>query len=125
MTLRFLAGYVLADHGKQSARLAAQAGGRPGATSEDIYELEDRIDRLVLVVAAMWSLLEETGLTAEQLQDRIRTMDESDGVADGKMTPRPTVCRSCGAKVSPGLTACQFCEAPVDAKAQPGPFDSF
>ncbi len=72
----------------------------------------------------MWSLLEETGLTSDQLHNRIRTMDESDGVSDGKMTPRPTVCRSCGAKVSPGLTACQFCEAPVDAKAQPGPFDT-
>ena len=117
MTLHFLAGYVLAEHGRQSVRLAAQAGSSPGATNEDLFELEDRIERLVLVVAAMWSLLQETGLTAEQLQDRIRTMDESDGVADGKMTPRPTVCRSCGAKVAPGLAGCQFCAAPVDTKA--------
>lgn len=124
MTLHFLAGYVLGEHGKQSARLAAQTGSRSGASTDAVVDVEDRVDRLVLAVAAMWSLLEETGLTTEQLQERIRTMDEADGVADGKMTPRPTVCRSCGSKVAASLAACQFCGTEVDLNAKPGPFES-
>ena len=72
----------------------------------------------------MWSLLEEGGLTAAQLEERISALDEADGVADGKITPRPTLCRACGAKVSAGLAACQFCGSEVDAAFQPGPLDA-
>jgi hypothetical protein len=124
MGLHFLAGYVLGEHGRQSARLASQAGAGSGPTIEELFDVEERIDRLILIVAAMWSLLEEQGMTEEQLQQRIGEMDESDGVTDGKMTPLPTVCRQCGAKVSAGLTACQFCGNEVDTAAQPGPFDA-
>ena len=124
MSLSFLAGYVLGEHGRQSARLASQAGSRSGASSVDLFDVEDRVDRLTLIVAAMWSLLEEQGLSEKQLHERIRALDEADGVSDGKMTPRPTVCGQCGAKVGAGLTACQFCGTAVAATAQPGPFDN-
>ena len=123
MSLHFLAGYVLGEHGKQSARLASQVAARSGASSEDLFGVEDRVDRLILIVAAMWSLLEEQGFTEAQLLERIRSLDEADGTADGKMTPQASVCRECGAKVGPGLKACQFCGTPVEAAAQPGPFD--
>ena len=123
MSLPFMVGYVLGEHGRQSARLAAQAGTRSGPSSEDFFGVEDRVDRLTLIVAAMWSLLEEQGLTEDQLHERIRTLDEADGISDGKMTPQPTTCASCGAKVGAGLAACQFCGTTVAVDAQPGPFD--
>jgi len=115
MSLHFLAGYVLGEHGRQSARLASAAGAAAaaGAQKHDVFTLHDRIDRLTLAVAAMWSLLEEQGMTEEQLVARIAAMDEADGVADGKMTPRRGDCTSCGAKVAPGLSNCQFCGAAV------------
>jgi hypothetical protein len=123
MSLSFLAGYVLGEHGRQSARLASQAGARIGPSNDDLFGIEDRVDRLILIVAAVWSLLEEQGLTEEQLHERIRALDEADGVPDGKMTPQPTTCTSCGAKVGAGLTACQFCGTAVAVEEQPGPFD--
>lgn len=115
MSLHFLAGYVLGEHGRQSARLAAAAGAAAGsgAQRDDIYELHDRVDRLTLVVAAMWSLLAEQGLDEQALADRIREMDEADGSADGKMTKQATDCSSCGAKVGAGHDRCQFCGAPT------------
>ena len=122
MTLHFLAGYVLGEHGKQSARLAAQSGANRSNT-EALYDIEDRIDRLILIMAAMWDLLKEQGLTEEQLQARIKQLDEADGTADGKFTPQGTICRACGAKVGAGLPACQFCGTEVSAAAQPGIFD--
>ena len=123
MSLHFLAGYVLGEHGKQSARLASQVAARSGASSEDLFGVEDRVDRLILIVAAMWSLLEEQGLTESQLLDRIKSLDAADGTSDGKFTPQPSVCRQCSAKVAAGLTACQFCGTAVKPDARPGPFD--
>ena len=124
MSLPFMIGYVLGEHGRQSARLASHTGSRSGPSTDDLFGIEDRVDRLTLIVAAMWSLLEEQGLTEAQLLERIRTLDEADGVPDGKMTPQPTTCGSCGAKVGAGLTACQFCGRAVAGDDQPGPFDS-
>jgi hypothetical protein len=123
MSLHFLTGYVLGQHGRQSARLAAAAAAAaPGADTEDVYDLHDRIDRLVLVVAAMWSLLEEQGLTEEQLAARVKELDEADGKADGKFTKAPVTCPKCQAKVSAGLPACQFCGTSVADAGGGDPF---
>jgi hypothetical protein len=103
--------------------LASQVAARSGASSDDLFGVEDRVDRLILIVAAMWSLLEEQGLTEAQLLERIKSLDEADGTSDGKFTPQPSVCRQCSAKVGPGLAACQFCGTAVDTSSQPGPFD--
>jgi hypothetical protein len=122
MSLNFLTGYVLGQHGRQSARLAAAAASALGADTEDVYDLHDRIDRLVLVVAAMWSLLEEQGLTAEQLTARLRELDEADGRADGKFAKAPVTCSGCRAKVPAGLAACQFCGTDVGESGGANPF---
>ena len=121
MGLGFLTGYVLGQHGAQSARLAAAAGSGTGPTLEDFLDLHDRIDRVLLVVEAMWTLLEESGYAAEQLKARIEELDASDGTVDGKRTPQATPCRECGAKVGAGLPACQFCGTAVPGDAV-GPF---
>jgi hypothetical protein len=109
MGLTFLTGYVLGQHGKQSARLASLAGNQAGSSTGDLLDLHDRVDRLILVLDAMWSLFEDAGYTDEQLMARIEEIDMADGVADGKRTPLVAQCRECGAKIAPGLPACQFC----------------
>ena len=111
MGLTFLTGYILGQHGAQSARLASTAAGQGGASAREILEIHDRVDRLILVVDAMWSLLEEAGYSDEQLRERIAAIDAADGVEDGRRTALPSSCRSCGAKVAAGLASCQFCGA--------------
>jgi hypothetical protein len=108
MGLTFLTGYILGQHGAQSARLASTAAPS-GPTKLDIIDVNERVDRLILVVDAMWSLLEEAGYTDDQLRDRIAQIDLADGVEDGRRTSLPSSCRNCGAKVAAGLEACQFC----------------
>jgi hypothetical protein len=121
MTLPFLVGYVLGEHGRQSARLASTAAAAHGAERTDVYDLHERIDRLVLVVAAMWSLLAEQGMTEDQLAARVAEMDQADGVSDGKLTRQPATCLSCEAKVPADRDTCQFCGTPVGGDA-PDPF---
>jgi hypothetical protein len=111
--LTFLTGYVLGQHGAQSARLASTVASRSGSPVRELLEVHDRVDRLILVVDAMWSLLEESGYTDEQLIARIQEIDSADGAVDGKRTAQITQCLGCGAKVAAGLATCQFCGASV------------
>jgi hypothetical protein len=120
MGFPFLTGYVLGQHGRQSARLAMASSGS-SVSLEDILDVNERVDRLTLVVEAMWSLLEESGYTAEQLEARIAELDGADGTVDGKRTKQVGICRECGSKVAPGLPACQICGGDV-AGYTPDPF---
>ena len=123
MGLTFLTGYILGQQGAQSARVASTAAMASGTPSDQLWEIHERVDRLVLVLDAMWSLLEESGFTDEQLQERIAQIDAADGQIDGRKTLRPTPCRGCSAMVAVGLDSCQFCGTPV-AEADDGPIAS-
>ncbi len=117
MGLTFLTGYVLGQHGAQSAKLASEATRSGGATRSDLLDVHDRVDRLLLVVDAMWSLLEESGYTSDQLKERIESLDASDGVIDGRRRPRARHCRACGTKVPGELATCQFCGESVPGQS--------
>ena len=107
-----IAGYVMGQ------RSAARAAGMSvvanhmlgsGSSVEALEELDARVDRLLLVLEAMWSMLKEQGLTDEQLAARIAEIDSSDGVADGRRVIPAVTCRSCGSRVMGGLPRCQIC----------------
>lgn len=114
MSLGFLTGYVLGQRdASQSALRAAAIPSVSGASTENILDVDERVDRLLLVVAAMWSLLEDTGMTEERLEARMRDLDEADGAADGKLTAPTVTCADCGAAVLGELSTCQFCGTAV------------
>ena len=125
MSMSFLTGYLLGKRdASQTALRAASIPVAGHAETQDLYDIHDRIDRLVLAVSAMASLMEDARVaTDEQLAARIREMDESDGTADGKRTVRPTTCGGCGAAVAAGLAACQFCGTPVTPAAERSPLE--
>jgi hypothetical protein len=117
MGLPFLAGYMISEHGRRSAMIAGAADANAvaaGAQKNDVYKLHDRVERLTLVVAAMWSMLEDQGMTEAQLMERIREIDAADGTPDGKITHAPVDCTGCGAKVPAELAACQFCGVAIE-----------
>ncbi len=82
--------------------------------------LSDRIDKLSLLVLALWTLLKDkTGLSDEQLIEKVKELDLADGSLDGKIGESTFRCPKCGAAVSTRLNRCQFCghEAEPPAKA--------
>lgn len=109
--LGYNAGQRTATRAASLARSAAAADGT--RHSNRIEDLEERIDQLALIVRGMWALLEEGGVTAEQLMAKLEELDMTDGVADGKVRPRPVDCPSCDSKVPAGLTKCQYCGADI------------
>jgi hypothetical protein len=103
----------------QIAQLKAVARARTSAEAESsiasreasrqLQELDERLDRAVMVVHAMWTLVaERTGLTNEDLARRVTEIDGRDGSVDGRITVQPVKC-SCGATVCTKFRRCLFC----------------
>lgn len=85
---------------------AESFGRNPGSA---ILDINERVDRLVMVVEAMWSLLEESGHTKEQLEERITALDQIDGTEDGRSQRRRLRCPKCDSMVVEGIGHCQIC----------------
>lgn len=114
MALNFIAGYVMGARGAgRAAGMASAASTFAASPTAKIQALDDRIDRLMLVVEGMWSLLEENGYTADQLVERIEALDASDGQVDGQSARSSGRCQQCLAVLGRGLSNCQFCGHPT------------
>jgi hypothetical protein len=117
MTL--IAGYVM---GKRTVAKAVRMNTVSSSASLEAWaDVDARVDRMMLVIEAMWSILKEEGYTDDQLAARIEELDTSDGVEDGRRIPPAVTCRSCGSKVMIGIPRCQTCGTETGAVA--GPLD--
>jgi len=119
--LEFILGYSAGSStASRAASLARSAAAADGTIHGNRIEvLNERIDQLAMIVRSMWALLEEGGVTAEQLMAKLEELDMQDGVADGKVRRGPVECPSCNSKVAAGLTKCQYCGADVAADDHP------
>ncbi len=122
----FMWGYVMGQKSAaQASAFARSAGSADALTStRKLNDVDDRIDRLVLLVQAMWAMLREQGFSDEQLAAKLAELDGADGAVDGVRAKRPTDCRSCGSKIAAGLRACQFCGETVPDAVTLDPFGS-
>ena len=109
--LGYSAGSKTASRAASLARSAAAADGT--IHSNRIEDLNERIDSLAMIVRALWALLEEQGITNEQLIAKLAELDQLDGVADNRVRMGPVDCPSCDSKVAAGLSRCQFCGTEV------------
>lgn len=76
--------------------------------------VEHRLDRALLTMEAMWTLLRESlDLTDEQLAERIVEVDESDGVLDGKVRKPPRACPHCQKTIPGRFPRCLYCGGAV------------
>jgi len=92
---------------KASAHMAEAKAER---ARNDAQHIEQRLDRLVLANMALWSLLQEkTGLTEQDLLDRVQEIDLADGQADGKARKPPAECAQCGRMMSARHKQCIYC----------------
>ena len=98
---------MIGDADTATGRVPAPATGE---RSERVRQLEERLDQLTLVCAAMWQLVrEKTNLTEQDLAERIAIIDAKDGVADGKMTRVVDKCPKCSRTMSPKHKRCLYC----------------
>jgi hypothetical protein len=115
--LGYSAGQKTASRAASLARDAAVADGT--RHTHRIEDLDERIDEVALILRGMWALLEDGGVTAEQLRAKIEELDLADGVADGKVTRGPVDCPGCDSKIPTDLSKCQYCGTEVVRDAHP------
>ena len=99
---------------RHATRSAAHAESAAGRSLSAVHVLEARLDRLALIAEALWTLLRErVGLTDGELMDRIREVDLSDGVLDGKVRRGTSECPACQRVLSRRHDRCIYCGAEV------------
>src|SRR4051794_36920434 len=89
----------------------------PPRRPEDVQGVDERVDQLLIVCAAMWELLRErSGLTENDLVNKVAEIDARDGTADGRITPKPRNCPKCHRVIFPKHRRCLYCgcEVPVE-----------
>jgi hypothetical protein len=93
------------------AHSRANASERTALDSQRrIRELQERIDRLTLISAAMWKLLQErVGLSEKTLLDKIEQIDLTDGKLDGRLRKDAVSCPKCNRSIASRHTRCIYC----------------
>lgn len=116
--LDFYLGYAMGQQtASRAASLARSAAVADGTRhSNRIEDLNERVDRLVMILRATLALLEEQGITKERLMAKIDELDLQDGTDDEQLREGVVDCPSCESKVAPGLRRCQFCGTEVRAE---------
>ena len=96
-------------------REAASAKSAASRLAQQIKILEGDLAKSLMISEALWELLsEKTGLTEQDLLDKINEVDLRDGVLDGKNQRNVIDCPNCGRKVSARHTACLYCGEVID-----------
>lgn len=99
------AGYAMSAQAEATRSTASAADAVMHAR-----ELQRRIDKLALVCNALWSLVQEkTGLTEQDLLQRVEQLDLTDGRADGRLTKEVSRCGNCGRVMSRRHIRCLYC----------------
>lgn len=97
----------------KSTGAAALRTDLPPGVQTGLRHMEERVDKLVLVCLAMWSLLRQTtNLTEDDLMERMRQIDLMDEKADGKVTRQVVACSKCKRVMSPRHSRCLYCGEP-------------
>ncbi len=93
-------------------RLGGQIDHQRAVSRDRDADIDERIDRLVMINEALWELLRDTaGMTEDHLLHKLAEIDGRDGDRDGRRRVAPMDC-SCGAKVSVKQKVCTFCGEP-------------
>ena len=104
-TMPFMPG--LWGHGPTGTQGGTASADRARAKADS---LEMRLDRALLTIEAMWSLLRDKhGVTDEELAARIVELDESDGMLDGRVRRSPQQCPACSRTVPSRFARCMYC----------------
>jgi hypothetical protein len=111
MSMRFSRGPYVDWQSFWAKRRGQQAGNQTNRVGTEIENLHERVENLALICMAMWSLIEEkTDLTEDDLKKRVQTIDQADGVVDGKITrPAEQTCPECGNTLSKRFRRCLYC----------------
>jgi hypothetical protein len=83
--------------------------------SDRMQELEDGMERLLLITEALWTLLKEQhGYDEQELVRRIAAIDMRDGKYDNRVAKAPPKpCPKCNRMLGKHRSKCLYCGEPI------------
>jgi hypothetical protein len=113
----FVGGYVAGARAKTRATAMGMSAHAFEIDLRTAGEQDERIERLTVVVEAMWEILKRAGYTDADLENEINAVmaRRDEGVAAAKGQP----CPACGARIAGGKDMCQICGQHVDVEPNP------
>jgi|SoiMethySBSTD1v2_1073268.scaffolds.fasta_scaffold283084_2 hypothetical protein len=85
---------------------------RVRSAETELETTQQQLDRLYLIVEAMWSMMKERlGLDDEHLGQLVESIDLRDGVRDGRAKRTAPKCAACQRAVSIRTGVCLYCGA--------------
>lgn len=91
-------------------RAAGTAQSAANDAKFDVQELDRRVDKLTMIVEALWSFLQrEHGYSEQELIDVVTEIDLRDGLLDGKVKRLPRDCAECGKVIGADRSNCMWC----------------
>jgi len=88
----------------------SDANARLARATDKISELQDQLDRLLLITESMWFVLKDKlQLDDAVLMDMMKHVDMKDGKLDGKATTKPETCPNCNHTISLRTGRCLYC----------------
>lgn len=98
--------------------LPARAESKVGFLEEHVRKLEGDLAKSLMISETLWELLrDKTGLTDDDLCQKISEVDMRDGKLDGKNQRKGVACPNCGRMVSPRHHTCIYCGQVMDTSA--------
>ena len=105
-------GNIGAEREATSAKHAAKRA------EQRVKLLEANLAKSLMICESLWELLaEKTGLTEDDLYNKLHEVDMRDGVLDGKNQRSAAECPACCRKVSGRHAACLYCGEIIDTSA--------
>jgi len=94
---------------------ASQASGTASRAQSKAEQLETRLERALMTMEAMWTLMSERlGITEDELQERIVEIDLSDGILDGRVRRPAMECHACNRRIPRRFTRCMYCGVEIE-----------
>ena len=118
-----LVGWAFHEYARRKEGEAASARSASAASEarREVDLLKADLERLFMLVEALWMLLKEQhGYTEEDLVRKIQEVDLRDGKLDGRVAREPPkVCPKCNRALIRNQSKCLYCGAEI----LPGPFE--
>lgn len=83
-----------------------EAKSKANEANTNILFLRQKVDKLMLITEAMWSILKETTkCTDEELKERMRQLE----LKDDKLDVKASKCSKCGKILQKNMPSCIYC----------------
>jgi hypothetical protein len=94
------------------SRSVSDAKAEARKASTDVEILEDEVERMYMVIEALWGMVKESGkFTDDDLIERVAEIDLRDGKLDGRASEKtaPPICPSCSRTMKRHRPQCLYC----------------